>query len=660
MMDTKNEMEKVVDYSFTNCATEHDTELNLIEIEETQLINTRSTSEKTYHLIVSFQEGENPTLEERQMIEAELVKSIGLEDHQRLSAYHDNTNNKHIHIAINQVDKEFFNNVQPFQDITKLHTRAEELEKQLNLKPDNHIPRTAEKIKSAAEIHRGVENFKEWAKAEAGDKIKELLNNPQGTNWGELHKTLGEFNLELRERGNGLVVCDSEGKLFCKASDVSRELSKSNLEKKLGKFEKGEIAPTGEKSFGTSSGDKSDYWEKYRGKEKENEVIKHRALADLKIQYTKQRAAINNNAKIERGKIKSHQGGNYDGGIYGGKRVAYAKQFELKQKALEQLKEQNAQDKDKIYNTTRAQSYKEFLISEALKGDTKALEILRKTKPKESKEGNTIFGDSPKTTVHSNLNPTITKKGEVTYKLSNGGSIVDKGETIKLTAVSRESDYLQTLILAREKFGRNINVSGDEEFKRQMTLTAIKHKLDIVFEDKTMENVRSTALLENGSGKEKEHATKHKLDQENPKVQKSITKRIEEKYNVRRRERTAKFGTYDQSRWNSYIASARANIRGFADKLDNVISGIRDIGSNRAEAIRERVVDVQHTKDRSGRERVEIDTTRSTGTTADRERNETLRGNDGKGKQNTGTVRSKIGDNTKDVFGQDKPKGLER
>lgn len=503
MFDIKNQMEKVEDYTFTNCNFEQDVNNNLDEIKNTQLQNTRSISEKTYHLIIAFQEGENPTLEDRQKIEAELVKSIGLEDHQRLSVFHTNTSLKHIHVAINQINQETFKNVQPFQDIPKLQAKAIELEEQFNLKRTNHIPRTGEKEKSPAEIHRGVENFKEWAKAEAGDKIKELLNSPQGTSWRELHKTLGEFNLELRERGNGLVVCDSEGKLFCKASDVSRELSKSNLEKKLGKFEKGDIAPTGEKSFGTSKGDKSDYWEKYRSKEKENEINKRRALADLKIQYTKQRTQILNNSKIERGKIKSHQGGNYDGGIYGGKRAAYAKQFELKQKALEQLKEQNARDKDKIYNTTRAQSYKEFLISEALKGDTKALEILRKTKPKESKEGNTIFGDSPKTTVHSNLNPTITKKGEVTYKLSNGGSIVDKGETIKLTAVSRESDYLQTLVLAREKFGRNINVSGDEEFKRQMTLTAIKHKLDIVFEDKTMENVRAAALQEKSKGLER-------------------------------------------------------------------------------------------------------------------------------------------------------------
>lgn len=497
MLDEKNEREKVEDYEFTNCSYEKEqVKENLKEIKNTQEQNETSKSDKTYHLIISFHEGENPTIEERRIVEQELVKSIGLDRNQRLSAYHTNTDANHIHIAINQVDSEFFKNIVPFQDIPKLQLRAIELENELNLKPTNHIPRTAKKERTPQEVHRGIENFKDWAKEQAGERIKEVLNKPQGTNWEELHKTLGEFNLELRERGNGLIVCDSEGKLFCKASDVSRELSKNNLEKKMGKFEKPVEKIYGDKSFGETMGDKSKYWELYRTAEKEKSIIKHRSLAELKDSYTVKKAELKERGRLERGELKRSTQ------IYfGGKKQKYTQLFEIQQKRAETLKADFDKSKNEIYNSNKTQSYKDYLVGEALKGDKTALEMIRVTAKKKEGEGNTLFGDIKSTAINNALNPKISKKGEVTYQFLNGGSAVDKGSNIDIKNISKEGDYLQILLLAQEKYGTVLNIKGDSEFKKQMVLVSVANKLDIVFEDKTMEAVRREA---SGETKEKE------------------------------------------------------------------------------------------------------------------------------------------------------------
>ncbi len=108
IIDAENEGEKVLDYEFTNCTYENDFFMNIKEIETIQSLNTIAKSDKTFHMIVSFSEDENPSLETMRAIGEEFVKSIGFGNHQRLSVIHDNTNNLHMHIAINRIDPDTF------------------------------------------------------------------------------------------------------------------------------------------------------------------------------------------------------------------------------------------------------------------------------------------------------------------------------------------------------------------------------------------------------------------------------------------------------------------------------------------------------------------------------------------------------------------------
>ncbi len=119
ILDADHEGEKVAWARVTNCAST-DPGWAVKEIIATQARNTRSHKGKDYHLVVSFPEGERPTRGQVEDIEDRLCEAIGLAQHQRVSAVHQNTDNWHLHVAISTVDPATFRNVAPFRDHFRL------------------------------------------------------------------------------------------------------------------------------------------------------------------------------------------------------------------------------------------------------------------------------------------------------------------------------------------------------------------------------------------------------------------------------------------------------------------------------------------------------------------------------------------------------------
>src|SRR5687768_18372381 len=76
---TNNRGEKVGGVRVTNCHTDDPAAATTL-IEATQAANTRSKTDKTYHLVFSFPPGEEPDLKTLHKIEDELVAAIGYAD----------------------------------------------------------------------------------------------------------------------------------------------------------------------------------------------------------------------------------------------------------------------------------------------------------------------------------------------------------------------------------------------------------------------------------------------------------------------------------------------------------------------------------------------------------------------------------------------------
>lgn len=304
ILDSANgttEGEKVASYRVTNCGTDDPADAAIL-IQVTQAANTRSKAEKTYHFVYSFPPGEQPDLETLHAIEDELCAAIGLDEHQRVSAVHIDTDNLHVHVAINKVHPTGLQNIEPYYDQFRLMEACERLEVEHGLQRTFHgleakqrhqnrdielLPaKTPEQRDSLFRKHlrnacdlgiseppeaktlNGLRKLSDTrlqkqstdkaqpvrigakvASVEAQSGIETLTGYAarelapamrQATSWQELHDAAAEHGLEVRQRGAGLVIGEPDLGIWAKASNVGRDLSMKALTDRLGLFQPSE------------------------------------------------------------------------------------------------------------------------------------------------------------------------------------------------------------------------------------------------------------------------------------------------------------------------------------------------------------------------------------------------------------------------------------
>jgi hypothetical protein len=93
---------RVGEVTITNCVST-DLPLAVREIAAIQQLNTRAQSDRTYHLLISFRAGNNPDSQTLKAIEERFCTELGYGDHQRISVVHRDTDNLHVHVAINKI-----------------------------------------------------------------------------------------------------------------------------------------------------------------------------------------------------------------------------------------------------------------------------------------------------------------------------------------------------------------------------------------------------------------------------------------------------------------------------------------------------------------------------------------------------------------------------
>jgi hypothetical protein len=136
ILDRTHDGAKVEEYEFTNCPFDT-AEDNIRYVQDTQK-DSGSEKNKTMHIVVSFPEGEKPSKMVLQDIEKELMRTLGMEEHQRLSVTHTNTNNFHMHIAINKIHPITKHIIDPYKSKIKINNKAAELEVKHKLQKTNH------------------------------------------------------------------------------------------------------------------------------------------------------------------------------------------------------------------------------------------------------------------------------------------------------------------------------------------------------------------------------------------------------------------------------------------------------------------------------------------------------------------------------------------
>ena len=448
-------------------------------------MNTRATGDKTYHLLVSFPSGENPSASTLKDIEEQLCVGLGYGEHQRISAVHHDTDHLHIHIAINKIHPTRHTMFDPFQAYRTLGELCAELEQEHGLQQVNHTfsRRVSESRVLDMEKHSGIESLVSWIKRTC---LNELLNTQS---WMELHEVLSKNGLELRMRANGLIIEASDGTIV-KASTVARDLSKQKLETRLGPLKaslerKAQIKENRQyqKKPVRLHVNTVTLYAKY--KVEQQTLVESRSIALKKAQHCKNREieAAKRANRLRRATIKVVGEGRVT------KKLLYAQASKALRTEIQKINMQYQKERQGFYGVHKRCTWADWLQKEAIQGNVEALAALRSREVVQGLKGNTVQGEGQTRHGHAPVIDTITKKGTIIFR-AGMSAVRDDGDKLQVSREATFDGLQEALRLAMTRYGNRITVNGTALFKAQIIRAAASSQQPIIFADPLLERRR--------------------------------------------------------------------------------------------------------------------------------------------------------------------------
>ncbi len=501
LIDPQDKSERVSQIKVSNCYSD-DQIAALIEIQNTQEMNTRAKSDKTCHLVLSFPEGERLSDTDLNAIEERFCDVLGFNGHQRISVVHIDTNNLHVHIAINKIHPRNLTIHNPYYDYKKVAKLCEQIEQEYGLTQVNHetVSDKVSRVAQEIEARTGVESLLGWIKRECLDELK------QSGNWQDLHQVLVRHGLQIKERGNGFVLVANNG-VAVKASSVDRSLSKGSLIQRLGAFIPGEHSAQSSRPDTKQYQprplqnriDTSELYARYQqelsdsARQRTNQWVMLRHTRDQLIDRAKREA------KLKRNIIKSIKAGRL------AKKVLYATAHQQVKTTIEVIKS----DYQKAYQHSKTShsrmGWLDWLTFEAKLGKTQALAVLRSRRVGQFK-GNQVSakqshdGPSANSYFKDGLVESITKIGTVTYQ-AGSTTIRDDGKRLIVLSDTTQDALVDILQVAMKKYGSHLAINGTESFRLQIAQVAAQNKMRVTFDDKRLEQYRQKLMKQHALSK---------------------------------------------------------------------------------------------------------------------------------------------------------------
>ena len=523
--NSQEKQERVGEIRLTNFQNET-LEWAVAEALAVQQCNQRAEGDKTYHLLISFAPGEQPSAEVLRDIEDRMCAAIGFGEHQRVSAVHHDTDNLHIHIAINKIHPERYTIHEPYRDYKVRSDMCAVLEREHGLQLTNQKGRKrgSENGADDMEQHAGIESLLGWIKRECADQLT------QAHTWNDLHEVMRKNGLELQERGNGLVITDGSG-VGVKASSVSRNLSKPSLEKRLGAFEgdtkkkasakrgpglhnrkappvvavggkpppmrKGRLSTLsqlgaiegepgkryeGRPIHSAGSTATTELYARYKAEQGIKVHARATAWGAAKNRKDKAVEAAKGTGRLKRAAIKMLSGPGVN------KKLLYALVSKALHAEIQKANTKYLAERQSIHGEFSKRAWADWLQAKATEGDQQALKALRARKPAKPRAGDTVAGSGP--ARRSSPMPlkvdSVTKDGTVIHRFA-GSAIRDDGEALQVARGSNRAGLEAVLRMAVHRYGQNIAVNGSDEFKEKIARVAATSNLNITFNDAALE-----------------------------------------------------------------------------------------------------------------------------------------------------------------------------
>ncbi|WP_321891863.1 TraI/MobA(P) family conjugative relaxase [Paraburkholderia tropica] len=503
------------------------------------------------HLVISWRQGEQP--DTRQVFEAgrAALEALGMSpaQHQYVFAIHRDTDNVHLHVVVNRVSLVTGRAVHPGLSHLKLDRCMRELELAQGWQPDRgpyvvveregqlvverNLLREPKQQRMPArtrdlEVFGGMESLLTYARAAPlRDALAAL--DARGATWQDLHEALARHGLELRLKGRGLAVCgkDSLGPTSIKASSLHPRLAQGQLEMALGAWvEPSRIIRV------------SDARRRYIEREiavlpSDLREARAQMRAQLRARYNSESAKARGALEDARTTLRGRHRAEYRamlmrhrevrerirGSALPGpeRKAAWSVAAFARARELESLLERQAGERAAL---GKPQSWREWVEMLAGRGDEAAIQQLRAWARRHVR-GRTV--QSPprnwfaavgaqdidplppaKAQVMENWAWRVdTSTGNVDYERRGERQFTDEGYRVVFSSQNVELDVmLAGLLLARQKFGRHIDVSGNAHFLERTAMLAALYHLDVRFGDPALE-ARRQMLVDERDEREK-------------------------------------------------------------------------------------------------------------------------------------------------------------
>jgi len=201
------------------------------------------------HYILSWREGEQPSPEQVEEAVSIFLDEMGWTGHQVIYALHRNTDNLHLHIAINRVHPETRKVVEVYRgfDIEAAHKAIARIEHvqgwqrekrgRYQVLEGGDLARAPDDPESPRRPGTRARDLEHRTGEQSAQRIAVELGAPiirQAQTWEQLHRELAAKGMRYERTGSGATVF--VGDVPVKASDVDRNASLAKLQKRLGAY----------------------------------------------------------------------------------------------------------------------------------------------------------------------------------------------------------------------------------------------------------------------------------------------------------------------------------------------------------------------------------------------------------------------------------------
>ena len=500
-------------------------------------LRNERVKDAVYHYVLSWRDGENPSDTQALDSMVAALTALNMQDHQWIGAVHRDTAHVHAHVAVNRINPDTLKSVYPKGDWIVLDRTCRELELKhgWDHSPGPHrvyvategAPQIVRSPRNLSDEQRanvttrardfsawtGLGSFQDWVGREPAAHLKGVLEKPNPT-WHDVHSSLATFNLEYRKTGSGAVVVDRDQpeKFGAKASHMGRFASLPRLEARLGQYQPlADEGPSHNRTPARSADCGARSYRRHvdgRTSRRDHRQVQREALheryvaaksdwdrsqrAEVKRAWSQHR--VSSRMRFERLRVENCEARSRIRGSTrtANKRIFYSIQAYIsatKREALRaKVRDERLELKAKL-NRGQPGTWREWLASEAAAGDRAAMRALRGIRYRERRErpremqppGIITAPEVPRETLLTALRWTADERG-VNYVRDDVTVFRDEGQRVVFTDVGDDS-IRAGLMLCREKWTRELYISGTKEFKSKASALAAQMGIRVIDQD---------------------------------------------------------------------------------------------------------------------------------------------------------------------------------